>query len=354
MLTAEANTRTERVFAAAEAMFEAGAFESVDRLLRSVDQTRLGAAQRVRAELLNVEMGLAVGGADERAVLRLLDLAREIGETDPVRGQAVHLEALRLGFHSQNPQIISAVGTALTLHQSSDSDSIPSLFIRGWAQLIERGFPAGTDLLSEAARALADKSDLTKGDLPLLHFACGTTQSLLDFDCWETVATRLVQAARKLGALEILPRALNTFAIMKVTAGEFSAASSAVSEAEAVLEATGADTWGLSDWNPLDPWRLEPTEALQRIEQYESRPTPVVWSMYFEAYSRALVCNGSGRYDEALAAAQLSCDRHPLGIYTFALVELIEAAARTGQRARARAALESSLSGPGSRRRHGA
>src|SRR5262249_35458685 len=53
---------------------------------------------------------------------------------------------------------------------------------------------------------------------------------------------------------------------------------------------------------------------------------------------RAVVYNGASRYEAALDAAQRSCDRHPVGTYTWALVELVEAAARCGERERAGAA----------------
>ena len=45
-------------------------------------------------------------------------------------------------------------------------------------------------------------------------------------------------------------------------------------------------------------------------------------------YVHAVLYNGLGRYDEALAGAQLACEHDDLGILGFALVELIEAAAR--------------------------
>ena len=58
------------------------------------------------------------------------------------------------------------------------------------------------------------------------------------------------------------------------------------------------------------------------------------------AWATAVVSNGLGRYDEALAAAeQASEHRAELGLATWSLAELIEAAARTGPVERAADAL---------------
>ena len=52
-------------------------------------------------------------------------------------------------------------------------------------------------------------------------------------------------------------------------------------------------------------------------------------------YAAALLYNGLGRYDKALAAAELVCEYDDLGVLGWSLTELVEAAVRTGQPARA-------------------
>ena len=48
------------------------------------------------------------------------------------------------------------------------------------------------------------------------------------------------------------------------------------------------------------------------------------------AYFTAILCNGLGRYQEALDAARRACEHDDLCVFGFALVELIEAATRCG------------------------
>jgi ATP/maltotriose-dependent transcriptional regulator MalT len=57
-------------------------------------------------------------------------------------------------------------------------------------------------------------------------------------------------------------------------------------------------------------------------------------------YSRAILCNGLGQYEEALIAAREAADYHPqLYLSAWAAVELLEAATRAGRTAIAEAAL---------------
>jgi len=48
------------------------------------------------------------------------------------------------------------------------------------------------------------------------------------------------------------------------------------------------------------------------------------------AYATAVLYNGLGRYDDALASAQRVCEYEDLGVFGFSLVELVEAGARSG------------------------
>ena len=54
---------------------------------------------------------------------------------------------------------------------------------------------------------------------------------------------------------------------------------------------------------------------------------------------RAILLNGLGRYDEALASARTACEFEDFGLIGFSLAELVEAAVRTGARDEAAAAL---------------
>jgi DNA-binding CsgD family transcriptional regulator len=336
MLTPDAGARAERVLAAAEVLYEAGSFSDVESLLRALDMRQLNQLHAARAERLHAQVALSRGGAEKEATLRLVAAADHLRHLDPVLARATHLEALQRAYFLQDREALEAVAQALDASDASEAGGFEELLVRGWAQLLEHGFPAGIDLLREATLALRDKEQLDESELPLLLYTEGVTKSSWDFDSWETIARRSVRLARDFGALATLPQVLGSWADAKVASGEFTAAATALAEAEAIADVTGAKPEWNSAW--LDACRFEEADALARIDRQERRVVGVV-PPFFD-YARALVYNGAGRYESALEAAQRSCDRHPLGTYSWALVELVEAAARCGEHERASRALE--------------
>jgi DNA-binding CsgD family transcriptional regulator len=335
ILTPDADKRAERALAAAEVMYEAGSFDAVESLLGAVDSAHLDELQTARAERLRAELSLALGRDERESILRLLAAAERLGRLDPTLGQAAHLEALRTAFFFANPEVLRAVADALDQSAASETAEPLELLLRGWAQLLRQGFPAGTELLREAMIGLRDKPHLEQSELPMLYFTEGITKSAWDFDSWHTVARRSVELARASGALSILPRVLNSWADVNVAAGEFAVAEAALAEADAIAEATHASR----DWDTctLHAWRYGEAEALARVDVTEQ--TEATYTPFFD-WARAHVLNAAGRYEAALEAAQRSCDRHPLGTFSWGLVELIEAAVRSGDHDRASSALE--------------
>ena len=347
LLTPERGKRAERALAAAEVMYEAGAYDAVEGLLRAVDTARLDELQSARSERLHAQVSLSVGGDEKEAIVRLLAAAGRLKQLDPNLGHTAHLEALRSAFYFATPGVLAAVADALNQSTLSGSRAVGELILRGWAEMIEHGHQAGTveiidprdwwmhDLLREATIALRKRDKSAESNLPLLDFSEGILKALWDLDNRETLARRTVQCARDSGALSMLPRALAWWGNVKVAAGEFRAAEASFAEANAIAEATHAT----HDWDMtwFDAFCFDEAEALRRIDVQERN---VAGPPYHFDFARAIAHNGAGRYEAALEGAQRSCDRHPCGNYTWALVELVEAAARCGEDMRGRAALE--------------
>jgi DNA-binding CsgD family transcriptional regulator len=95
-------------------------------------------------------------------------------------------------------------------------------------------------------------------------------------------------------------------------------------------------------WGLLAAWRGVGDEALlddfarnleNAVTRGEGRAVSGV------GYFRAVLYNGLGRYEAALASARAACEYDDLGVFGFCLVELIEAAARSGAHEEATAAL---------------
>ena len=337
MLTPDAGRRVERCLAAADVMYEAGALDSVEALLNAIDRGHLDELQLAHAESLEAQITLDRGTQEAEVILRLLAAAERLKEQDPARANAAHLAALSYAFWSGNPEDLKAVSDALARYPASGS-SAAELLARGWALMLEQGYPAGTDLLHQSMIVLREKPQLEDSDLPLLVQTLGTALTHWDIDSWQTIARRTIELARGVGALRALPGVLHSWVWGLVATGDLRAAATALAEAEAVSEATGAASPEDKDHSAwLDAWRFDQPEALRRIDAAE-RPSVRLAPPHLE-HARAVVYNAAGRYEAALAAAQRSCELHPSGTHAWALIDLVEAAVRCGQDDRARVAL---------------
>ena len=146
------------------------------------------------------------------------------------------------------------------------------------------------------------------------------------------MATREVRLAREAGALTVLPIAVSHRANVHLHAGEFAAAAALIDEAEALTQVTGAAPLRYTPL-VLAAWRGRQAQAVALIEaglrDASGRGEGRVITL--AEYATAVLDNGLGRYEAALAAAQRACDYDDLGLFGWALIELVEAGARSGR-----------------------
>ncbi|MFL6098294.1 MAG: LuxR C-terminal-related transcriptional regulator [Blastococcus sp.] len=168
----------------------------------------------------------------------------------------------------------------------------------------------------------------------------GTTAGdhLWDERTWEALANRHVQLVHDAGALAVLPLALTSSIVIHTVTGELAAAAALLAEQEAIIEASGTP---LAWYGPLflAAWQGRVADAFERIDAgfAENARRGEGDGVIACAWGKALLCNSLGRYEEALAAAQQAIDpAMEIGTpYWASLVELVTAAARSGQPERA-------------------
>ena len=154
---------------------------------------------------------------------------------------------------------------------------------------------------------------------------------LWDDELQHELATRSVRSSRDAGALGHLPIALVYRAGVHINAGEFSAAVALVEEANSITAATGYAPLGYAS-ALLIGWRGDDAKAQEHFEWavVNARLRGEGRAISQNDYMSAILHNGHGRYDQALASARAACEHDDLGVRGFALVELIEAAVRGG------------------------
>jgi DNA-binding CsgD family transcriptional regulator len=335
-LTPDTAARATRRLRAAELKYDAGALDDAMSLVSAAVAEPVDEIQQARAERLRARVDLARGGGTD-AVLDLLSAARKLMPLDTALAQDTALEVVTAAYNVGSNDAIPAVAQALDDAPLTGSSDPTELMLRGWARLLNDGYPAGTDLLHEAMVGFRDEPPSGEYEPRALFFAIGIAVSLWDFDSLETIAERYVRLARAAGALGSIPQALENLADAQVAAGEFTAASATLVEADVLSEAMG--TARSSDtWPRLVAWRDDEASAVERIQRAEEEVRGRDMQLVYIELARAVLYNGLGRYGDAAASAQRSCDFHPLKMYGRALAELVEAAQRSGDRERAESA----------------
>jgi DNA-binding CsgD family transcriptional regulator len=205
------------------------------------------------------------------------------------------------------------------------------LLLDGQALLITERPRAATPMLKRALSAFRG-DDLSNDEaLRWLWLACVTAIHLWDEESWRVLSDRYVQLARDAGALTVLPLALNYRAGCHVIAGEFPSAEALAEEAREVSVAIGNPDVAISNLF-LAGWRGREVEALRLIEASDRDAAGRGEGRRIGAgrYATAVLYNGLGRYDQALAVAQEALE-YPRELATsrWALSEQIEAATRS-------------------------
>jgi DNA-binding CsgD family transcriptional regulator len=343
-LTPDPAGRGRRALAAAQAKFDAAASDAALELLATAELAPLDDLQRARLERLRAEIAFArTRGRDAPGLL--LDAARRLEPLDAALARETHLEAIAAAIYAghlgDKPDVREAAKAAQAAPPAPQPPRAIDLLLDGLATRFTEGYPAGVPPLRRALNAFRHVEGLTARDARWLWLACRVARNLWDDEVWHLLATRGLRAARETGALRTLPLALTYRASLHVHEGEFSAASSLIEEADAIIEATEmaplkVASLALAAWRGNEPKALALLEAGRR--EAMARGEGVALSIL--EWATALLYNGHGRYDEALAAAQRGCEQDDAGLFAWTLVELIEAGVRSGATDATAAALD--------------
>jgi DNA-binding CsgD family transcriptional regulator len=334
-LTPDPARRAARALAAAQAKFEAGAPDSASELLAAAEIGPLDELQRARIARLRAEMVFARSRGSEAPPL-LLEAARGLEALDAGLARETYLQALgaavfagRLGGRYGMRQVAEAARAA---PPAPEPRRPIDLLLDGMATRFTDGYEAGVPALRRALQAFRGKALRSEGDtLRWLWPAWLLAGDLWDDEAWHELATHAVRLARETGALNVLPVGLEYRAGVHIHAGEFAAASALVEEADAITAATGNAPLRYAALF-LAAWRGDEARALKLSETRarDARARGEGRALGLVECVGAVLYNGLGRYDAALAAAQRACEHEDLVLFGWSLVELVEAGVRSG------------------------
>src|SRR6185295_285640 len=142
-------------------------------------------------------------------------------------------------------------------------------------------------------------------------------------------------------ALGVLPLGLNYLAILRTFEGQLDSAGALLEESDAIANATGGARIGFAGLT-LAGFRGDAAALSELVAAAEAVASARGEGMVltFGEHARAVLHNGLGQFDAARSAAESASARDDMPVSTWALAELVEAAARSGRREVAAAALE--------------
>jgi DNA-binding NarL/FixJ family response regulator len=335
MLTSDPARHADRALAAAQANLQAGAFGNAIELLLTAERGPLDEFQKARVGLLRGQIAFASGLGRDAPPL-LLDAARRLEPLSLDLARETYLNAwlaaLFAGRLGGPVDLLTVSGAARALPPLPDPPRPVDLILDGLAQLVTDGPATAAQKLRRAARAFADADITTAERLRWGSIAHAAASAVWDDDAWRDLLARQVGLARDVGALDQLPVDLGALAMSAAWRGDFAAAASLIAESDAVCEATGSRAAPYAA-TMLASLRGDQAQAIALIEAIIAGATAggQGLAVTYARWAEAILYNGLGRYDQALAAARQASEDTP-GLYVsmWALPELIEAASRSG------------------------
>jgi DNA-binding CsgD family transcriptional regulator len=344
-LTGDSARRADRALAAAEASLQAGVFEVARRLLATAEAGPVDELQRARLDLLRAEAAYSERRGSEAPAL-LLRAAKTLDPLDPKLARDTYLDAwsaaLFAGRLASTGGLHDVSREAMARPRPAGPQRPSDLLLHGFSLTFTEGRSAAAPVLERAARSFAGDDVTVEEVLRWGWLATAAAVMVWDYDTCLAVATRGVGLARESGALAVLAVSVNVLAQAVALAGESGSAASLIAEADGVTEATGTL---VAPYGALVLAGLQGREAeaatLIDATIHDATAGGQGTAVQYARWARAVLLNGLGRYQEALAVAQEASDDTPeLFVSAWALSELIEAAARSEDTPRARGALD--------------
>jgi DNA-binding CsgD family transcriptional regulator len=343
-LTPDAGARAERSLAAAQAKLDAADPDAALRLLAIAEVGPIDALQGARTARLRAQIAFARRRGRDAPPL-LLDAARRLGPLDAAAAREAYLEAIAAAMFAgrlgAGPDVHEAAQAARSAPPAPEPPRAVDHLLDGLTARFTDGYVDSVPAMRRALQAFAAHAGPADEDMRWLWLACRMAQELWDEELWHALSTRALEVTRAAGALSLLPIANTYRASLHVYEGDFDAARALIHGADVLVEAGHLAPLKVAAL-VVAAWRGDEAVALAMIEAGRREATERGEGMGLGVlgYSTALLFNGCGKHDQALAAAQEGCAHDDVAFSTWSLAELVEAAVRRGEADLARAALQ--------------
>jgi DNA-binding CsgD family transcriptional regulator len=339
--TPDPGERASRALTAAEVKLEAGDLSAAGSLLAAADAGPLDELGQVGAERVHAQIAFdARRGRDAPPLL--MRAAQRLEALDVELARETHLKALVAVIYAarlaSDPTPAGVARAALSAPVGPEPLPGRQLLLLGLATRLTEGYAAAAPRLTAALRA--HHAEEPQSDWSWVAYSLAAME-LWDDGSWLELASSQVELTRATGALILLPFALDYLATFHIEAGSLSLASALIEEAESLDLRARAETLPYVPLR-LAAWRGDVSTALSLVEVMigGARTGGEGCAVTVADYATAILYNGLGEYDLAFEAAQKAAAVDEIATSSWALPELIEAAARSGRHDIARESLD--------------
>ena len=333
--------RASRALTAAQMKLEAGDLSAAGSLLAAADAGPLDELGQARAQRVHAQIAFDMRRGTDAPPL-LLRAAQRFESLDAELARETHLKALVAVIYAArfatDPAPADVARAALSAPLGPEPLPGGQLLLLGLATRLTDGHAAAAPTLMAALRAyLAEERHL---DWSWVAYSLAA-MDLWDDDALFELACSQAELARATGTLILLPFALDYLATFHIQAGDLSLASALLEEAQSLDLGIRAETLPYIPLR-LAAWRGDVSTALNLVEVMiggaHSRGEGC--AVTAAEYATAILYNGLGEYELAFEAAHNAAAADEIAISSWALSELVEAAARSGRQEIARESLE--------------
>jgi DNA-binding CsgD family transcriptional regulator len=339
--TPDPGQRASRALTGALKKFGAGDLSAAESLLAVADAGPLDEFGQATAQRVHAQIAFDLRrGSDAPALL--LHAAQRLESLDPKLAAETHLKALVAVIYAArlatDPTPADVARAALSAPLGPEPVTAAQLLLLGLATRLTDGYAAAAPTLTAALRAYL-------GEEPRLDWSWVAyslaAMDLLDDDAWAQLAARHAEMARATGTLILLPFALDYLAAFHITAGNLSRASGLIEEAHSLDLGVRAETLPYIPLR-LAAWRGDVSTALDLVEVMIAGAAGrgEGCAVTVAEHATAILYNGLGEYELAFEAAQKAAAADEIATSSWALCELVEAAARSGRNAIAQESLD--------------
>jgi DNA-binding CsgD family transcriptional regulator len=340
-LTPDKSRHARRLLAAAEAELTAGAPGRAQTLLEQARPGLDGPFEQAQSLRLQGQISLTLARGAESANA-LLAAARALSPFDTRLARDSYLEAMQAAWRAERfatggglQEVARAAGDAPAV--AEEAMTIADLLLEGFRARLTVDFAASVPFLRRAVEALSADDLAPEEGLRWLGSGWVAASELMDEPARDLLAHRWVRLGRSQGALTGLPTALSVLGLSHAWAGRLEASDVSFAEGSELSDAIGFR--GTLGWpSPhqviVHAWRGQEEAARSAAETVtrESIEYGLGVSIRFVEYALAVLELSLGRYREALEYALRVFKADPAYVGVRVLPELVEAAARSGDR----------------------